>query len=66
MLSTLIFSVVLILALVPRVLGGLRRRLPRGPARPEYDYVFHGLLGLVIPMVGIKLIDTLVNAAGFV
>jgi K+-transporting ATPase ATPase B chain len=65
-LSTLIFSVVLILALVPPVLGGLRRRLPRGPARPEYDYVFHGLLGLVTPMVGIKLIDSLVNAAGFV
>jgi len=61
-LSAVIFNALIIIALVPLALRGVRFR-PLGPgALLRRNLLIYGLGGLVAPFPGIKLIDLMVNA----
>ena len=63
-LSAIIFNALIIIALVPLALRGVRYR-PIGAARLlRRNLLIYGLGGIVAPFVGIKLIDLAVNALG--
>ena len=63
-LSAVIFNALIIIALIPLALRGVKYR-PVGAARLLRDNLLvYGLGGLVVPFVGIKLIDLLLAALG--
>jgi K+-transporting ATPase ATPase B chain len=63
-LSAVIFNALIIIALVPLALKGVRYR-PVGAAQLLRDNLLvYGLGGLVVPFVGIKAIDLLLTALG--
>ena len=63
-LSAVIFNALIIIALVPLALRGVRYR-PVGAAQLLRDNLLvYGLGGLVVPFVGIKAIDLLLSAIG--
>ena len=63
-LSAVIFNAVIIVALIPLALKGIKFR-PLGAAQIlRRNLLVYGLGGLVIPFIGIKLIDLLIRAAG--
>ncbi len=63
-LSAVIFNALIIVALIPLALRGVRYR-PVGAARLLRDnLLIYGLGGLVVPFVGIKLIDVVLSACG--
>jgi K+-transporting ATPase ATPase B chain len=65
-LSAVIFNALIIIALIPLALRGIRYR-PVGAARLlRNNLLLYGLGGLVAPFVGIKLIDLLLKALGLV
>ena len=63
-LSAVIFNALIIIALVPLALRGVRYR-PVGAAQLLRDNLLvYGLGGLFVPFVGIKLIDLLISSLG--
>jgi len=63
-LSAVIFNALIIVALIPLALHGIRYR-PLGAASVlRRNLLVYGLGGVVIPFVGIKLIDLAVTALG--
>jgi K+-transporting ATPase ATPase B chain len=63
-LSAVIFNALVIVALIPLALRGVAYR-PMGAALVlRRNMLVYGVGGVLIPFVGIKLIDLLVNAAG--
>ena len=63
-LSAVIFNALVIIALIPLALRGIRYR-PVGAARLlRNNLLIYGLGGLVAPFVGIKLVDLLLVALG--
>ena len=65
-LSAVIFNALIIVALIPLALRGVPYR-PRSAARLLRDnLLLYGLGGLVVPFIGIKLIDLLLVAVGLV
>jgi potassium-transporting ATPase ATP-binding subunit len=65
-LSAVIFNALIIVALIPLALRGVPYR-PRSAARLLRDnLLIYGLGGLVVPFIGIKLIDLLLVAVGLV
>ena len=65
-LSALIFNALIIVALIPLVLRGVRYR-PVGAAQLlRRNLLIYGLGGLVAPFVGIKLVDVVLAAFGWV
>ncbi len=63
-LSAIIFNAVIILGLIPLALKGVRYRPEGAEALLTRNLLVYGLGGLVVPFVGIKIIDYLVNALG--
>jgi len=61
MLSAVIFNALVILALVPLALRGVRYRPMSASAMLNRNLLIYGLGGIVAPFVGIKLIDLLVS-----
>jgi K+-transporting ATPase ATPase B chain len=61
-LSAVIFNALIIIALLPLALRGVRFRPFGATALLRRNLLIYGLGGLVIPFPGIKLIDTIVNA----
>ncbi|AZN96265.1 K(+)-transporting ATPase subunit B [Mesorhizobium sp. M9A.F.Ca.ET.002.03.1.2] len=61
-LSAIIFNAVIIIALVPLALKGVAYRAIGAPAVLRRNLLIYGLGGLIIPFIGIKLIDMLVSA----
>ncbi|PTA48232.1 potassium-transporting ATPase subunit KdpB [Micromonospora sp. RP3T] len=60
-LSAVIFNALVIIALIPLALRGVRYR-PAGASKLlSRNLLFYGLGGIVVPFVGIKLIDLLVQ-----
>jgi K+-transporting ATPase ATPase B chain len=58
-LSAVIFNALIIVALIPLALRGVKYR-PVGAARLLRDnLLYYGLGGLIVPFIGIKLIDLL-------
>ncbi|HSL26313.1 MAG TPA: potassium-transporting ATPase subunit KdpB [Acidimicrobiia bacterium] len=63
--SAVIFNALIIIALVPLSLRGVRTKA-RGAASILYrNLLIYGLGGLVVPFVGIKAIDLVLNALGW-
>ena len=61
-LSAVIFHALVIIALIPLALRGVAYRPIGAEAMLRRNLVIYGLGGIIIPFVGIKLIDVLINA----
>jgi potassium-transporting ATPase ATP-binding subunit len=62
-LSAVIFNALVIIALIPLALKGVAYRPIGAAAMLQRNLVIYGFGGVLIPFVGIKLIDVLINAA---
>ena len=63
-LSAVIFNAVIIIALIPLALKGVRFR-PLGAAKIlARNLLIYGLGGILLPFVGIKIIDIIITAIG--
>jgi K+-transporting ATPase ATPase B chain len=63
-LSAVIFNALIIIALIPLALRGVRYRPSGAAALLRRNLLVYGLGGIVVPFVGIKLIDLIVSAVG--
>ncbi|MEI6201223.1 MAG: potassium-transporting ATPase subunit KdpB [Enhydrobacter sp.] len=63
-LSAIIFNALIIIALIPLALRGVQYRAAGASAVLVRNLVIYGLGGVVVPFVGIKLIDMAITAAG--
>jgi K+-transporting ATPase ATPase B chain len=61
-LSAIIFNAVIIIALIPLALKGIAYRPVGAAAVLRRNLLVYGLGGLIVPFVGIKLIDVVVTA----
>jgi K+-transporting ATPase ATPase B chain len=65
-LSAIIFNAWIIIALIPLALRGVKYR-PQSAARLLFrNLLIYGIGGVIIPFVGIKVIDVVINAIGLV
>lgn len=65
-LSAVIFNALIIIALIPLALKGIKYR-PEGAANIlKRNILVYGVGGLIIPFVGIKILDVLINAINLV
>jgi len=63
-LSAVIFNAVIIIALIPLALRGVRFR-PLGAARIlARNLLIYGLGGILLPFIGIKIIDVIITSIG--
>jgi K+-transporting ATPase ATPase B chain len=62
-LSAVIFNALIIIALIPLALRGVAYRPVGAAAMLRRNLLVYGVGGIIIPFVGIKLIDVLLNAA---
>ena len=62
-LSAVIFNALVIIALIPLALRGVAYRPVGAAAMLRRNLLIYGLGGIIIPFVGIKLIDVLINLA---
>ena len=65
-LSAIIFNALIIIALIPLALRGVAYRAVGAAALLRRNLLIYGLGGIVVPFVGIKLIDILVTSTGLV
>ncbi len=65
-LSAVIFNALIIIALIPLALQGVRYRPIGAAALLRRNLLIYGLGGLIVPFIGIKLIDMLLVALGLV
>lgn len=63
-LSAVIFNALIIIALIPLALRGVSYRPLSAAALLRRNMLFYGLGGLVVPFIGIKLIDVLLTLSG--
>jgi potassium-transporting ATPase ATP-binding subunit len=63
-LSAVIFNALIIIALVPLALKGVKYRPLSAAALLRRNLFVYGLGGVIIPFVGIKLIDMIIAAIG--
>jgi len=61
-LSAIIFNALIIIALIPLALKGVAYRAVGAGALLQRNLLIYGLGGIVLPFIGIKAIDLLVNA----
>jgi len=61
-LSAVIFNALVIIALIPLALRGIKYRPMSAAALLRRNLLIYGLGGIVVPFIGIKLIDMLVIA----
>ncbi len=63
-LSAIIFNALIIVALIPLSLRGVKYRPVGAASILRRNLLIYGVGGIVVPFIGIKLIDLLVNAIG--
>ncbi|MEP7074432.1 MAG: potassium-transporting ATPase subunit KdpB [Acidobacteriota bacterium] len=63
-LSAVIFNALVIIALIPLALRGVKYRPMSASSLLQRNLLVYGLGGIVVPFVGIKLIDAIVTALG--
>ncbi len=63
-LSAVIFNALVIVALVPLALRGVRYRPEGAAALLQRNLLIYGVGGLIVPFFGIKVIDVLITALG--
>jgi K+-transporting ATPase ATPase B chain len=64
-LSAVIFNALIIIALVPLALRGVRYRPVGAETLLRRNLLIYGLGGIVAPFVGIKLIDMIITRIGW-
>jgi len=65
-LSAVIFNALIIIALIPLALRGVRFRPLGAAVLLKRNLLIYGLGGLIAPFPGIKAVDLIVNALGLV
>jgi K+-transporting ATPase ATPase B chain len=65
-LSAVIFNALVIVALIPLALRGVRFRPASAAAMLRRNLLIYGAGGVIAPFIGIKLIDLIVGASGLV
>ena len=65
-LSAVIFNALIIVALIPLALKGVKYRAVGAALLLRRNLLIYGLGGLIVPFIGIKLIDLLLSALGWV
>jgi K+-transporting ATPase ATPase B chain len=60
-LSAVIFNAVIIIALIPLALRGVKYEPKSAPALLRRNLIIYGVGGIIVPFVGIKLIDLVLN-----
>jgi K+-transporting ATPase ATPase B chain len=65
-LSAIIFNALVIIALIPLALNGVRYRADSAANVLRRNLLIYGVGGLIIPFIGIKLIDMAVVAMGWI
>ena len=63
-LSAIIFNALIIVALIPLALSGVKYRAVGAGALLRRNLLIYGLGGIIVPFVGIKAIDMVVTALG--
>jgi K+-transporting ATPase ATPase B chain len=63
-LAAVIFNALIIVALIPVALRGVRFRAEEASTMLRRNLLLYGLGGIVAPFVGIKAIDLIVSALG--
>ncbi len=63
-LSAVIFNALIIIALIPLALKGVKYRPMSAAALLRRNLLIYGLGGIVVPFIGIKIIDVVINAIG--
>jgi K+-transporting ATPase ATPase B chain len=63
-LSAVIFNAVIIICLIPIALKGVKYQPLSAAAMLRRNLLIYGLGGLVIPFIGIKVIDVIITALG--
>ena len=63
-LSAVVFNALVIVALIPLALRGVKFRAESAAAVLRRNILIYGLGGLIVPFVGIKLIDVVITALG--
>ena len=61
-LSAIIFNALIIIALIPLALKGVKYRPIGAAALLRRNLLIYGLGGIILPFIGIKAIDLVVNA----
>ncbi len=63
-LSAVIFNALIIVALIPLALRGVKYRPMSAAALLRRNLLIYGLGGIVVPFIGIKIIDVVIHALG--
>lgn len=63
-LSAIIFNAIIIIGLIPLALRGVSYKPMSASAMLQRNLLVYGLGGIIVPFVGIKLIDMLITAVG--
>ena len=63
-LSAIIFNALIIVALIPLALRGVRYRPSGAAAMLRRNLLVYGIGGVITPFIGIKLIDVVISALG--
>ena len=63
-LSAVIFNALIIIALIPLAIRGVRYRPSSAAALLGRNLLLYGLGGIIVPFIGIKLIDLIVSTTG--
>jgi K+-transporting ATPase ATPase B chain len=61
-LSAVIFNAVIIIALIPLALRGVKYRPMSAAALLRRNLLVYGLGGIIVPFLGIKIIDVVIHA----
>jgi K+-transporting ATPase ATPase B chain len=63
-LSAIIFNALIIIALIPLSLRGVRYKPSSASALLRRNLLIYGIGGIIVPFVGIKLIDVIITSIG--
>ena len=63
-LSAVIFNALVIIALIPLALRGVKYRPLSAASLLRRNLLIYGLGGIIVPFIGIKIIDVVINAMG--
>jgi K+-transporting ATPase ATPase B chain len=63
-LSAVIFNALIIIALIPLALKGVKYRALGAAVLLRRNLLIYGVGGLIVPFIGIKLIDVILAASG--
>ena len=63
-LSAVIFNALIIIALIPLALRGVKYRPMSAASLLRRNLLVYGLGGIIVPFIGIKIIDVIIHAVG--